>query len=892
MMKRTPKTPALAKMAMLLLFAIAAVAILNTTSISAQELGRTITSPFGVANPYMNASDASESGSNGDTFVDPETGEVGHIIRNPFGVANPEGVDTGIDIPENAGEEVGGIITSPFGVPASDDIDTGVDVIDEDEEYLISLPKDEESDVEGAENVDEVDDETSDDVKENEEESAETTTEKVLPVIDNPTRGVEFTIELSLTGSTGAATEQYSVKSTTGNINDAPTLYVAPGASFTLTVASTNNQAVVKDNIRFYFNGTYLNSYPGVFVNPQYLPGSSSSSSHTFSYDVSPNVVYNEPHNVAVLYRYNNNVTIARYLKIEIKAFSILVDSNNDGDINSKDEATKRNGKLIHINNLDVDKDGIPDFADGYYRYGEQPPNSNNYKSESLPFTPIKIRISNCIDMQNLGIFFSFNEASINLVYNWYVMNDFDGNLRLWAKDGNEIRIVNSIADKWEPGDLICSGYDNIFPLNRLNGVPVGEYIEYTLYLEAVKPCNSFNGIPIQAQIVSNNWIVSSDYVVVTPYQIVFEGITSAKIENGIEKNALYNPCAIVKKIGKYAKIQFDTIPSNISCDAFNWSTSNNLRIVGENSGKKVTVRATDVADGEFTVTIDIGRDDDWNPSIKGTVFDDETRVKLFIWIVADDTVGNTPEFTVSEIDSIIKNVNYLYRQVGIRFVKAQIRYIEASQKINGIPVDYRNVANDDIGKILVQYPQNPQSPGYPRVEDGLEVFFVRTLKDGTTNGLSYEDKGIIVAKSSPDCSITLAHELGHACGLDDIYDDYLNGNFSSYESVNSLWMKRDCTYAKIPNYDNNGNNELKSATGYYTYNLSHVDLIHNLLMFGYAEVVLGEPYDRGDISLGMVYGIDYGGYRNYRKTGLEYEESGQVYYMNRTPTHKKTNSD
>ena len=62
--------------------------------------------------------------------------------------------------------------------------------------------------------------------------------------------------------------------------------------------------------------------------------------------------------------------------------------------------------------------------------------------------------------------------------------------------------------------------------------------------------------------------------------------------------------------------------------------------------------------------------------------------------------------------------------------------------------------------------------------------------------------------------------------------------------------------------------------------------------MFGYAEVVLGEPYDRGDISLGMVYGIDYGGYRNYRKTGLEYEESGQVYYMNRTPTHKKTNSD
>ena len=119
---------------------LASFAILDTTSISAQELGRTITSPFGVANPYMNASDASESGSNGDTFVDPETGEVGHIIRNPFGVANPEGVDTGIDIPDSEEEEVGGIITNPFGVPDPDGIDTGVDVFDEDEEYLISLP--------------------------------------------------------------------------------------------------------------------------------------------------------------------------------------------------------------------------------------------------------------------------------------------------------------------------------------------------------------------------------------------------------------------------------------------------------------------------------------------------------------------------------------------------------------------------------------------------------------------------------------------------------------------------------------------------------------------------------------------------------------------------------
>ena len=184
----------------------------------------------------MNASDASESGSNGDTFVDPETGEVGHIIRNPFGVANPEGVDTGIDIPENAGEEVGGIITSPFGVPASDDIDTGVDVLDEDEEYLISLPDDEESEVEESENVDEVDDETSDDEKEIEDESAETTTEKYVPVVDNPTRGGEYpSFNFQIRGKYG--NEEVWSSTDTPGANE--TLFVPAGQQFTVSVYLT-----------------------------------------------------------------------------------------------------------------------------------------------------------------------------------------------------------------------------------------------------------------------------------------------------------------------------------------------------------------------------------------------------------------------------------------------------------------------------------------------------------------------------------------------------------------------------------------------------------------------------------------------------------------------------
>ena len=179
----------------------------------------------------MNASDASESGSDGDTFVDPETGEVGHIIRNPFGVANPEGVDTGIDIPDDAGEEVGGIITSPFGVPASDDIDTGVNIFDEDEEYLISLPDDEESEVEESENVDEVDDETSDDGKEIGDQSEENTTEKYIPVKDNPIPNREWD-DFYIMGTCGSN----SVISFTDNPGENETLFVPAGQTFTISV--------------------------------------------------------------------------------------------------------------------------------------------------------------------------------------------------------------------------------------------------------------------------------------------------------------------------------------------------------------------------------------------------------------------------------------------------------------------------------------------------------------------------------------------------------------------------------------------------------------------------------------------------------------------------------
>ena len=450
-MKRTPKTPALAKLAMLLLFAIATVAILDTTSISAQELGRTITSPFGIARQTS----ASESGTDGDTFVDPETGEVGHIIRNPFGVANPEGVDTGIDIPDDAGEEVGGIITSPFGVPASDDIDTGVNIFDEDEEYLISLPDDEESEVEESENVDEVDDETSDDEKEIGEESYEATTEKYVPVIDNPIRGVEHpSFNFELTCSSAGATVTDS-----GDVSVTPTLCVLPGKTI-------QTQAVLSEGSWPSGSPTWTltcQTYESLpyGVSDLSLPSYANGLTNLPTITVPSGMPYRKYILTASAENISRNVQIVVLGRLDLQ-----IDSNNNGVIEDNDDSVEETapGKIIFTNDGDLDQDGIPDCYDGFDISANGVSQAGNMKSEA--FTPIKIYMRGLSDLiasnQNVSIRFSYvtadprNEAmeGEGTDDNPYVFTDGIKGLRIWTKDGTLQRKKKSLGSS---GDYVPS---------------------------------------------------------------------------------------------------------------------------------------------------------------------------------------------------------------------------------------------------------------------------------------------------------------------------------------------------------------------------------------------------------------------------------------------------
>ncbi|MBR4254484.1 MAG: hypothetical protein IKQ16_05295 [Lentisphaeria bacterium] len=815
-----------------------------------REIGRTIASPSGMASSYL---DTLDSSSDEQTIIDPATGETGHIIRNPFGVANPDGFDTGMDVSEG------------------------------NDDFLIDLPGEGEHDaddtVDQYSNLEEGNG-TPDDRTGFASASAETATGKVLPVIDNPIPQRELTIEIALTGSTG---NNESVTSTTPDIGYAPILHVATGGSFTLTVASTDNQTLDLNNIYFFFDGGNQNVLPGSIVSRQYLSNMSTSTSRTYQFSVNSRA-YSVSHNVTVLYRYGN-VTIVRCIIVRIRAFSILMDSNNDGVIDFRDETgkTNGNGKWIHINNLDVDNDGIPDFADGY----DCTHGGTSQNSASMRFTPIIVRVSRHLDVSKCSLFFSFNEDSYSISRIGFGSPTFpytyeptdNGTIRIWTRDGDTARLKNPITDSI-PGNRIPSQSQIGIPLCLLDENPDVDYSDYTLYIEAINPCFSVSGETIEAGFryadAYTGPVVLSDRVKIIPYQIVFEGITEQKDAS----NILFNPCGIEKN--KKAKFHFETLPASLPCSHITWSSSG-VEFVGGNTGNNVTVKATGNADSNYVLTIDIGRND-YNPKITGKILDHST-VNLYIWILADNDSGENPAFSESTITNWLTKVNKIYKQVAMEYQIQDINYIKANDPDNNrdFRIIYHDEKNDELDN-TEQLTSYPSDTNYPRTKPGLEIFFVYKLVGA--RGLTLfgnKEAGIIIPAESESGNsnsvshgsyITWAHELGHACGLDDIYDQRNNGStgdseIQEYFNPNSLWIKNDCTY--LLHTLNVG-----TVTGYYNYRRKHVDLLQRLLMFGYGS---DTNNSRCDIPLGKVFGINTQGGAEEIKTGL-------LQMGNRHPAH------
>ena len=188
--------------------------------------------------------------------------------------------------------------------------------------------------------------------------------------------------------------------------------------------------------------------------------------------------------------------------------------------------------------------------------------------------------------------------------------------------------------------------------------------------------------------------------------------------------------------------------------------------------------------------------------------------VKLYCWIVADDTgeSHHSPESITNQVVSL----NRIYSQVAMSFTIESISQTNCTRLAN---VVYSNAT------------QKAELCALASQADGLEVYFVESITENTAAFCGRS--GIVVSRDVN--GTTLAHEIGHACGLSDIYDSYSR---ETDLAVTGMLQKIYFTH----------------DWGWYPENVTQAQLVQRLLMYGYNT---GSTH-KGDISRGDVYGLWY----------------------------------
>ncbi len=330
-----------------------------------------------------------------------------------------------------------------------------------------------------------------------------------------------------------------------------------------------------------------------------------------------------------------------------------------------------------------------------------------------------------------------------------------------------------------------------------------------------------------------------------TVQTLCVEPITDKEYSGGI----LFNPSVIV--IDKPAFFRIDVTPRTygVQPEHVTWTqvTKNGdvIKEVGEGYG----VRVKGTKNGAFRLEISIDCVDLVpKPYFTGQVLT-ETVTPIHLYIVhAND--GTSP-VSAARFPACLQRANEIFAQVGMRFEWASTNHLTNSAWFK----------QSSKNRYAIAKKMTASASG----TQGLEVYCIdeflpQLTADGRimrTLGLHVnspkESVGLIMTKHGRNR--VLAHELGHACGLRDIY------RRSGLESfVSEKQIKNDWSGGK--------------GTGYYRQGLTQNELIGRLLMDGEDE----DLHKQVDISNGPVYGEDVQEKRRDIETGVR--------HMNRKPRH------
>lgn len=186
-------------------------------------------------------------------------------------------------------------------------------------------------------------------------------------------------------------------------------------------------------------------------------------------------------------------------------------------------------------------------------------------------------------------------------------------------------------------------------------------------------------------------------------------------------------------------------------------------------------------------------------------------HVSVSCWVVGTRQ-GGSPK-TLSSISNDVQALNRFFRQVAMSFVVESIVQTNDTRLSNVIYND--DSRTDELCDMAVG-------------AVGLKLFYVSSIDEVTA--FRYGDDCIILGPGSNER--TLAHEMGHLCGLRDIY----NWNVDTELRVEGAPAK----------------NRMPYDWGHYKAAGDHAAVVRRLLMYGYTDD------DKADISYGDVYGLWY----------------------------------
>ncbi len=367
------------------------------------------------------------------------------------------------------------------------------------------------------------------------------------------------------------------------------------------------------------------------------------------------------------------------------------------------------------------------------------------------------------------------------------------------------VRPLTLVGTLWKSRDKSESvGVSDSFP------VPSGSSATRTYYLEGTGHSSSHLAERIRASFECGGATSTNEHRF-TVVERIAEPITTER-----EDGQIVNPCCAV--IGTVTKMKVQVLPADYPDDEIKWRVvSGSGTFANGGKGRVVAFTATGSENLTATLQVDVGDCPGRAPqfTLCATTMHE---VKIYPCVIHQE--GELPPITSAILDSLLDEVNSIYRQAGMYF---------------SVGSSIMCITNDIWAKYgLVDASVAVQIRNIMSGTNGLEVYFIPG-NDSDDEPLGKHNSYGIIVKATSSATV-IAHEIGHACGWGDVYTS--RGGNSPSELHEWLCATR------MPQDWNNG-----TGSRFYDPQLMQQDIIPRLLMHG---VNAG---GQADIPAGSVFG-------------------------------------